>query len=54
VRWRFAHGEPWFDNQIGSLVMDRRRATFVLEKTLPTDGDDGTLRLERVFERPLT
>ena len=53
VRWRFANEEPWFDNQIGSLVLEGRRASFVLEKTSPSDGDDGELRLEQVFERTL-
>jgi hypothetical protein len=54
VRWRFVHGEPWFDNQIGALVMEGRRASFVLEKTLRGDGERGELRLEQMFDRELT
>jgi hypothetical protein len=53
VRWRFAHDEPWFDNQVGAIVMDGRRASFVLEKTLREDGDRGEVLLERVFEHQL-
>jgi hypothetical protein len=52
VRWRYAHDEPWFDNQVGSLVLEDRRATFILEKT--EAGEQGGLRLEPVFERSLT
>ena len=54
VRWRYAHDEPWFDNQVASLVLEGRRATFLLERTEPPPGEDGELRLERVFEHPLT
>ena len=52
VRWRFVHEEPWFDNQVATLLLDGRSARMHLEKTQPED-DDG-LRLERVFERALT
>jgi hypothetical protein len=56
VRWRYAHDEPWFDNQVATLKLDDRRARFVLEKTVPPDHDaeDPALRLERVFERDLS
>jgi PhoD-like phosphatase len=54
VRWRYAHDEPWFDNQVASLVLEDRRATFLLERTEPPPGPDGRLRLERVFEHSLT
>jgi len=56
VRWRYAHDEPWFDNQVATLELDDRRARFVLEKTVPPDHDaeDPVLRLERVFERDLS
>jgi hypothetical protein len=54
VRWRYAHDEPWFDNQVASLVLEPDSASFVLEKTVPADGDDAELRLERVYERSLT
>jgi hypothetical protein len=54
VRWRYAHDEPWFDNQVASLVLEGDRATFILEKTTPAGVDHGELELERVFEHPLT
>ena len=37
VRWRYAHDEPWFDNQVATLELDGRRARLVLEKTLPPE-----------------
>ena len=54
VRWRYAHDEAWFDNQVANLELEGRRAKFTLEKTEPPPADDGTLKLERVFERSLT
>jgi hypothetical protein len=54
VRWRYAHDDPWFDNQVASLVLEGDRATFILEKTKPSNGDHGRLELERVFEHALT
>ncbi len=53
VRWRYAHDEPWFDNQVASLVLEDRRARFILEKTVPGGHDHGDLALERVFEYDL-
>ena len=55
VRWRYAHDEPWFDNQVATLELDGRRARVRLEKTVPPEGDaeDPSLRLEQVFEREL-
>jgi hypothetical protein len=50
VRWRFAKGGPWFDNQVATITLEGRRARLVLEKTVP-DGDD--LALERVFAHEL-
>jgi hypothetical protein len=47
VRWRLAHDEPWFDNQVASLHLEGGDACFMLDKARP----DGAL--ERVFERPL-
>jgi hypothetical protein len=54
VRWRYAHKEPWFDNQVASLLLEDRRATFLLERTEPPPDEHGQLRLERVFEHALT
>ncbi len=51
--WRFVEG-PYFDNQAGTLVLDGRRATVVLDKTVADEDRPGGARLERVFERRLT
>jgi hypothetical protein len=47
IRWRLVHDRPWFDNQLGTLVLDGGRARLVLE----TAGEGG---LEPVFSHPLT
>jgi hypothetical protein len=47
LAWRLVHDEPWFDNQVAWLELDRRDARFVLEKVRP-DG-----RMEQVFTRGL-
>ena len=39
VRWRYAHEEPWFDNQVATLELDGRHARVVLEKTIGPDRD---------------
>jgi hypothetical protein len=54
VRWRYVHDEPWFDNQVGTLVLEGRKATFQLQRSEPPPGPDGQLKLERVFEHPLS
>ena len=53
VRWRFVHEHPWFDNQVARLELDGPRARMVLEKTIPQDGDEMSLRLEEVFAHQL-
>ena len=55
VRWRYAHDEPWFDNQVATLELDGRKARMVLEKTVGPDRDhsEPELKLERVFEHEL-
>ena len=53
VGWRLVEG-PYFDNQVGTLVLDGRRATVALDKTVADGGAPDGARLERVFERPLT
>ena len=37
VRWRFQDGDPRFDNQVGTLLLDGRRAIARLERSLPSD-----------------
>jgi hypothetical protein len=54
VRWRYVHDQPWFDNQVASLRLKGRDASFALEKTEPSGEPEGKLRLDRVFERSLT
>ena len=39
VRWRYAHDEPWFDNQVATLELDGRHARVVLEKTERHEGE---------------
>ena len=53
VGWRFVAG-PWFDNQVGTLILEGRKATFMLSKSEPPPGPDGRLKLEQVFEHPLS
>jgi hypothetical protein len=53
VQWRLAHEKPWFNNQVASLELEGRRATFVLEKAIPPEDGKGAPALERVFERPI-
>jgi hypothetical protein len=36
VRWRFQDGDPRFDNQVGTLLLDGRRAIGRLERALPS------------------
>jgi hypothetical protein len=37
VRWRFQDGDPRFDNQVGSLLLDGRQAVARLERSLPSE-----------------
>jgi hypothetical protein len=39
VRWRFQDGDPRFDNQVGTLELDGRRAVARLERALPDDHE---------------
>ncbi len=50
IRWRL-RGGPYFDNQVATLHVDGRRATLRLDKTIPGDRDQQSLR--RSFERRL-
>jgi hypothetical protein len=54
VRWRYLHEQPWFDNQVATLVLEGDRGTFILERTQPGEDPDGDLELERVFERAIS
>ena len=47
VGWRLVEG-PYFDNHVGTLVPDGRRATVALDKTVADDGAPDGARLERV------
>jgi hypothetical protein len=49
VRWRLAHDEPWFDNQVATLELGDAGAAFRLDKAVPDEEN----RLECVFERAL-
>ncbi|HEX7298566.1 MAG TPA: alkaline phosphatase D family protein [Solirubrobacteraceae bacterium] len=50
LTWRVTDG-PWFDNQVATLDLDGRRATFRLERAI--GAADGTPRLEQLASRPL-
>jgi len=54
VRWRYVHDDPWFDNQIATLILEGREATFQLARSEPPPGPDGRLKLEQVFEHSLS
>jgi hypothetical protein len=45
VRWRFQDGDPRFDNQVGTLEMDGRRAVARLERALPDDHERPVLEI---------
>jgi hypothetical protein len=51
VRWRFAHEDPFFDNQVCFLELEGRRARLWLQKTVP--GENDGYSLETVFEQTL-
>ena len=53
MSWKLAHKEPWFNNQVATLCFDGPRATFLLEKALPTDDGHGDPELECVFRRSI-
>jgi hypothetical protein len=45
VRWRFQDGDPRFDNQVGTLELDGRRALARLERALPDDHERPALQI---------
>ena len=51
IRWRLLEG-PYFDNQVGTLRLDGRKAVAQIDKTAPGDGEER--ELECVFERRLS
>jgi phosphodiesterase/alkaline phosphatase D-like protein len=50
IRWRLLDG-PYFDNQVATLHLDGRQASIRLDKTVPGDRDEHSLRTS--FERDL-
>jgi PhoD-like phosphatase len=50
ISWRTDEG-PWFDNQIATLILDGRQATFRLERSFLVDNE---ARLEILLEKQLT
>jgi hypothetical protein len=48
VGWRMVHDEPWFDNQVGTLRLEGRRARLKLEKVSGADPE-----LHEVFSHEL-
>jgi hypothetical protein len=53
VRWRFQDGDPRFDNQVGTLELDGRRAIARLERAVPDGGDHQRPALEAADEHAL-
>ncbi|HEY8810807.1 MAG TPA: alkaline phosphatase D family protein [Solirubrobacterales bacterium] len=51
IRWRLLEG-PYFDNQVGTLRLDGRKATVRLDKTVA--GEEHEKALEKTFERRVT
>jgi len=49
IRWRLLKG-PYFDNQVGTLRLDGRKAIARLDKTI-ADDDEEEQALEKTFER---
>ena len=43
LRWRFVEG-PYFDNQVGTVTIDGRSAELTLEKTVPGETEESSLR----------
>jgi hypothetical protein len=54
VRWRFQDDDPAFDNQVGTLELDGRRALARLERSLPSDRGVEYPVLEVADEHALT
>ena len=54
VRWRFQDGDPRFDNQVGTLELDGRRALARLERSLPSGRGVEHPILEIADEHTLT
>jgi hypothetical protein len=53
AQWRLAHEKPWFNNQVAMLELEGKRATFSLEKAIPSEDGKGEPVLERVFARQI-
>ena len=51
IEWRMIGDGPWFDNQVGTLIVDGRRIDMRLDKAVPVDEQNA--RLERVLEHRL-
>jgi hypothetical protein len=54
VRWRFQDGDPRFDNQVGTIELDGRRALARLERSKPSDRGVEHPELEISDEHALT
>ena len=54
VRWRFQDGDPRFDNQVGTLELDGRRALARLERSVPSGRGVEHPVLEVADEHSLT
>jgi hypothetical protein len=54
VRWRFRDGDPRFDNQVGTLVLDEQSGLARLERAVPSGRGDAHPTLQIADEYALT
>jgi hypothetical protein len=52
VAWRVVEG-PRFENHLGELELDGRKASLKVEQAVTPDGGDGTPNLELLYRRRL-
>jgi hypothetical protein len=52
VAWRVVEG-PRFENHLGQLELDGRKARLRVEEAVTPDGGDGTPKLELLYQRRL-
>jgi hypothetical protein len=52
VRWRLVDDGPWFDNQVGTLLIEGRKIEMALDKAVEGESD-AEPALERVLEHRL-
>jgi hypothetical protein len=51
ISWRLIHDEPWFENHVATLELDRRQAKITFERAVT--GDSGEPGLQKIYEHRL-